>query len=98
MDFASSTRAAENKTRWKGNVANSSVVSQRPSKVMGYNRIYRDPVQKFFFFFFFLPFKSTCVPGTAVLQLHRERLLEKRTVKLQCSNTLGTMEICSAQG
>ena len=39
MDFASSTRAAENRTRWKGIVANSSVVPRRPSKVMGYNRI-----------------------------------------------------------
>ena len=27
MDFASSSRAAENRTRWKGIVANSSVVS-----------------------------------------------------------------------
>ena len=35
MDFASSTRTAENRTRWKGIVANSSVVSRRPSKVMG---------------------------------------------------------------
>ena len=35
MDFVSSTRAAENKTRWKGIVANSSVVPRRPSKVMG---------------------------------------------------------------
>ena len=35
MDFASSTRAAENRTGWKGIVANSSVVSRRPSKVMG---------------------------------------------------------------
>ena len=35
MDFASSTRAAENMSRWKGIVANSSVVSRRPSKVMG---------------------------------------------------------------
>ena len=35
MDFASSTRTAENRTRWKGIVANSSVVPQRPSKVMG---------------------------------------------------------------
>ena len=35
MDFASSTRAAENRTRWKGFVANSSVVPRRPSKVMG---------------------------------------------------------------
>ena len=28
MDFASSTRAAENRTKWKGIVANSSVVPQ----------------------------------------------------------------------
>ena len=35
MDYASSTRAAENKTRWKGIVANSSVVPRRPSNVMG---------------------------------------------------------------
>ena len=35
MDFASSTRAAENRSRWKGTVANSSVVPRRPSKVMG---------------------------------------------------------------
>ena len=35
MNFASSTRAAENRTRGKGIVANSSVVSRRPSKVMG---------------------------------------------------------------
>ena len=41
MDFASSTRTAENRTRWKGIVANSSVVPRRPSKVMGQNRIDR---------------------------------------------------------
>ena len=35
MDFASSARTAENRTRWKGIVANSSVVPRRPSKVMG---------------------------------------------------------------
>ena len=35
MDFASSTTAAENSTRWRGVVANSSVVPRRPSKVMG---------------------------------------------------------------
>ena len=35
MDFASSTRAAENRSRWKRIVANSSVVPRRPSKVMG---------------------------------------------------------------
>ena len=35
MDFASSTRAAEYRTRWKGIVANSSVVPRQPSKVMG---------------------------------------------------------------
>ena len=35
MDFASSTRTAENRSRWKGIVANSSVVPRRPSKVMG---------------------------------------------------------------
>ena len=35
MDLASSTRAAENRSRWKGVVANSSVVPRRPSKVMG---------------------------------------------------------------
>ena len=39
MDFASSTRAAENRSRWKRIVANSSVVPRRPSKVMGQNRI-----------------------------------------------------------
>ena len=39
MDFASSTRTTENRTRRKGIVANSSVVPRRPSKVMGYNRI-----------------------------------------------------------
>ena len=33
MDFASSTRAAENRSRW--NVAHSSVVPRRPSKVIG---------------------------------------------------------------
>ena len=35
MNFASSTRAAENRSRWKGIIANSSVVPRRPSKVMG---------------------------------------------------------------
>ena len=35
MDFASSTRADENRTRWKGIVAKASVVPRRPSKVMG---------------------------------------------------------------
>ena len=35
MDFPSSTKAAENRTRWRGIVANSSVVPRRPSNVMG---------------------------------------------------------------
>ena len=35
MDFASSTRAAENRTRWIGIVANSFLVPQQPSKVIG---------------------------------------------------------------
>ena len=35
MDPASSTRAAESRTRWKGIDANSSVVPRRPSKIMG---------------------------------------------------------------
>ena len=39
MDFASSTRAAENRTGWKGIVGESSVVPRQPSKVMGLNRI-----------------------------------------------------------
>ena len=51
MDFASSTRAAENRTKWKGIVANSSVVPRRPSKVMGKNRIDRCP-------FFYLEFSK----------------------------------------
>ena len=37
--LASSTRAAENRTRWKGIVANLSVVPRRYSKVMEYNGI-----------------------------------------------------------
>ena len=37
MDFASSARAAENGTGWKGVIANPSVVPQRPSNVMGEN-------------------------------------------------------------
>ena len=35
MGFASSTRAAENRTRWIAIFANLSVVPRRPSKVMG---------------------------------------------------------------
>ena len=35
MDLASSTRAAEDRTVWKGIVAKSSVVPQRPYNVMG---------------------------------------------------------------
>ena len=35
MDLARSTRAAENRSRWKGIVVNSSVVPRRLSKVMG---------------------------------------------------------------
>ena len=35
MDFSSSTGAAETRKRWKGIVANSAVVPQRPSKGMG---------------------------------------------------------------
>ena len=35
MDFASSTRAAEDRTRWTRIVVKSSVVPQRPHKVMG---------------------------------------------------------------
>ena len=38
MDFASSTRAVKNRTKWKGIYANSSVVPRRSFKVMGLNR------------------------------------------------------------
>ena len=34
MDFASSARAAENRTRWKGTVVKAFVVLQRHKKVM----------------------------------------------------------------
>ena len=47
MDIASSTRAAENRTRWNGIDANSSMVPQRPSKVVGYNRIEIELVKVF---------------------------------------------------
>ena len=33
MDFASSTRAVEKRTRWKGIVVKSSVMPQQPCKV-----------------------------------------------------------------
>ena len=47
IDFASSTRAAEDRTRWKGIVAKSSVVPQRPCEVMGQTRLYKhdQPIQ-----------------------------------------------------
>ena len=35
MDFASSTRATEDKTRWKDIIVKSSVVPRQPRKVMG---------------------------------------------------------------
>ena len=35
MEFASSTRAASDRNMWKGVVVKSSVVPQRPYKVMG---------------------------------------------------------------
>ena len=35
MDFVSSTRAADDRTRWTGIVVQSSVVAQRPTKFMG---------------------------------------------------------------
>ena len=39
LDFASSSRAAEDRTRWKEIVIKSSVVPQRPPKVMGYTKL-----------------------------------------------------------
>ena len=39
MDFASSTRATEDRTRWKGAFVKTFVVSQRPRKFMGYTRL-----------------------------------------------------------
>ena len=39
MDFASSTTAAENRSRLKGVVAKSSVLPQRSNKVMGRTRL-----------------------------------------------------------
>ena len=39
MDFASSNKAAEVRTRWKGVVVKSSVVQQRPCKNMGWTRL-----------------------------------------------------------
>ena len=35
MEFANSTRAAEDRTSWKGIVVKSSVTPYRPHKVMG---------------------------------------------------------------
>ena len=42
MDFASSNRADENRTRRIGVVSKSSVVPRRPPKVMEYNRVESD--------------------------------------------------------
>ena len=39
MAFASSARAAEDRIRWKGIVVKSSMVPQRPPKVMGWTRL-----------------------------------------------------------
>ena len=39
MDYASSTRTAESRTRWKGIVVKSSVVPQQPCQVMGYTKL-----------------------------------------------------------
>ena len=39
VDFVSSTRTAEDRTRWKGIVVKSSVVPRRPRKVMGQTRL-----------------------------------------------------------
>ena len=39
IDLARSTRAGENRTRWKGNTSKSSVVPFRDCKIMGQNRI-----------------------------------------------------------
>ena len=47
MEFASSTRAAENKTRWKGIVAKSPEVPRRRTKVMGLNRIKLEIISSF---------------------------------------------------
>ena len=41
MDFASSTRAAENRSRWKGIIANSFVVPRRPSKLWDKKKLNR---------------------------------------------------------
>ena len=51
MDFASSTRAAENRTRWKGIVASSSVVPRRRCENQYYIFQSKDRV-------FFLPKQS----------------------------------------
>ena len=39
MDYASSSRAAEDKMRWKGIVAKSSMVPQRPCEILGRARL-----------------------------------------------------------
>ena len=39
IDFASSTRAAEDRTWWKGIIVKSSVVAQWPRKVIGMTRL-----------------------------------------------------------
>ena len=39
MNFVSSARAIGNRTKWKGIVVMSSVLSRRPSKVIEYNRM-----------------------------------------------------------
>ena len=53
MDFVSSSRAAENRTRWKGIVANLSGMPRRSTKVMRYNRIElnRDALNHFGLYF-----------------------------------------------
>ena len=49
MDISSSTRAAENRTRWKGIVAKSSVLP-RPTNFQGY-RIEQNKIYLFVVFF-----------------------------------------------
>ena len=60
MDISSSTRAAENRTRWKGIVAKSSVLP-RPTNFQGY-RIEQNKIYLFVVFFWFKLLITKMIP------------------------------------
>ena len=85
MDFASSSRAAEDRTRWKGILAYFKVICSAPTTSQGYGRDYRENVNLGFTLLYIINKLKLCESISSLVNIVKVNLLGCQIDSFQCS-------------